>query len=54
MQALPVPEWLKKTGKSVLRIVVALALLLGLPALCYLVWQPPSVSRPEGRPHRAL
>jgi len=34
--------WLKKLGQSVLRIIAALALILGVPALCYLVWQPGS------------
>ena len=40
METLPVPEWLKKIGRSALRIGIALAVLLGVPALCYLIWQP--------------
>ena len=34
--------FLEKLGKSVLRIVTALAVVLGIPALCYWVWQPGS------------
>ena len=33
---------LKKLGKSALRIVTALAIILGVPALVYLLWQPGS------------
>ena len=33
-------EPLKKLGKSVLRIVAALAVILGIPAVAYLLWQP--------------
>ena len=33
---------LEKLGKSVLRIVAALAIILGVPALGYLIWQPGS------------
>ena len=33
---------LKKLEKSALRIVAALAIVLGIPALCYWVWQPGS------------
>ena len=32
----------KDLGKSVLRIAAVLAVILGVPALCYLVWQPGS------------
>ena len=33
---------LKKLGKSVLRIIAALAVILGVPAIIYLLWQPGS------------
>ena len=29
-----------KIAKSLLRIIIALAIILGIPALCYLFWQP--------------
>lgn len=32
--------WMKKIGKSLLRIAAALAVLLGIPALLYLLWSP--------------
>ena len=35
-------DFLKKIGKSALRIVAALAIILGIPALCYWAWQPGS------------
>ena len=35
-------DWQKKLGKSLLRIVAAVAVVLGIPALCYWVWQPGS------------
>ena len=35
-------DLLKKLGKSLLRIVAALAVILGLPAIAYLLWQPGS------------
>ena len=35
-------DLLKKLGKSALRIVVVLAIILGIPALCYWIWQPGS------------
>ena len=33
---------LQKLGKSALRIAAALAIILGIPALGYLIWQPGS------------
>ena len=33
-------ESVKKTGKSMLRISVLLAVVFGIPALCYWIWQP--------------
>ena len=33
-------DLLKKLGKSVLRISAALLIILGIPALCYWIWQP--------------
>ena len=33
-------DWQKKLGKSLLRIVAALAVILGIPAIAYLLWQP--------------
>ena len=33
-------DLLKKLGKSTLRIVVVLAIILGVPVLCYWIWQP--------------
>ena len=38
-------ELLKKLGKSVLRIIAALAVILGIPALGYLIWQPGNEAR---------
>ena len=35
-------DWQKKLGKSLLRIVAALAVVLGIPAIAYLLWQPGS------------
>ena len=35
-------DLLKKLEKSALRIVVVLAIILGIPALCYWIWQPGS------------
>ena len=35
-------DWQKKLGKSLLRIVAALAVVLGIPAVAYLLWQPGS------------
>ena len=35
-------DLLKKLGKSAFRIVAALAVILGLPAIAYLLWQPGS------------
>ncbi len=35
-------DWLKKLGKSAFRIVAALAVVLGIPAIAYLLWQPGS------------
>ena len=35
-------DWQKKLGKSLLRIVAALAVILGIPAIAYLLWQPGS------------
>ena len=35
-------DLLKKLGKSLLRIAAALIIILGVPALCYWVWQPGS------------
>ena len=32
----------KKLGRSVLRIIAALVVILGVPALGYLIWQPGS------------
>jgi len=32
----------KKLGKSAFRIVAALAVILGIPAIAYLLWQPGS------------
>ena len=35
-------DWPKKLGKSLLRIVAALAVVLGIPPIAYLLWQPGS------------
>ncbi|MBR2345617.1 MAG: hypothetical protein IKA71_07540, partial [Lentisphaeria bacterium] len=35
-------DLLKKFGKSLLRIAAALAVILGIPAIAYLLWQPGS------------
>lgn len=35
-------DFLKNLGRSTLRITAALAVILGVPALCYLLWQPGS------------
>ncbi len=42
-------DFLKKIGKSVLRITAALAIILGVPVLCYWLWEPGSNSPLDDR-----